>query len=292
MLPAVGGGSYTTTQETIDYMMNLYGLDKPLYVQFYLFLVNSLQGQFGISISYNVPVMDIVLERFVNSLYFVGLATILSIVIGVGVGIVAAWFRGKWLDKLSVTLSLGLYSMPAFWLGMVLIFLFAVQIPLFPTSGMYSSSMIYGNPGIFERGVDLLSHLVLPATTLAAVYIGQYAMIMRSSLVDVLSEDYIMTAKAKGLGSIQILRDHALKNAALPTITLIAINVGMIAIGAVGVETVFNYPGIGRLIFDAINNRDYILLQGAFLIFVVFMVVANFFADILYAVLDPRVRYD
>jgi len=266
-----------------------FGLDKPLYVQYGIFLVNTFKLNLGISFFYRIPVASILFERLANTLYLVGLGTLISMAIGLVLGIIAGWYRGKAPDSIAFGSALLFYSMPSFWISMVLIYALAVLIPIFPTGGMVNDRLI--NPSWVTASADSLYHLALPLITYSLVFAGAYALIMRSSVINILSEDYVLTARAKGFGDLDILRKHVLKNAALPSVTLIAMNIGLVVLGAISVETVFNWPGVGLLVYQAIFFRDYPLLQGTFIFFTVFMVVANLIADMLYSFLDPRVRY-
>jgi len=275
--------------EMREKMAHAYGLDAPLYVQFFYYIQNIFSGNFGISLVYKVPVTVLVSERLVNTLILVTPATILSIVIGTVIGTLAGWKRGGKFESGALLSSLFVYSLPAFWLGMVFIMFFAVMMGWFPTSGIRSYGV--GNEGLLPYLSDLGAHLVLPTIVLTLVLLGQYAIIMRSSVVDVLAQDYILTAKAKGFGETKIIRDHVFKNALLPLVTLIGLNIGLIVGGAIQTETVFSYPGIGRLIYESIATRDYTVLEGAFLAISVSVIVANLITDLFYAYLDPRVRH-
>lgn len=266
-----------------------FGLDRPLYVQYLIFLANTLKLNLGLSFFYRVPVSGILFERLTNTIYLVGLGTLFSMVIGLVLGIIAGWYRGKAPDSIAFGTALFFYSMPSFWISMVLIYALAVTVPIFPTGGMVNDRLV--NPTWITTTTDSLYHLALPLITYSLVFAGAYALIMRSSVINILSEDYVVTARAKGLTGFDILRKHVLKNAALPSVTLIAMNIGLVVLGAISVETVFNWPGVGLLVYQAIFFRDYPLLQGTFIFFTVFMVLANLIADMLYSFLDPRVRY-
>jgi peptide/nickel transport system permease protein len=272
--------------EDLQRMRVLFGLDKPLWDQYLIYMKNSLTGEMGVSFSYyREPVSGIVGDRLVNTLILVGSASILALVMGVAIGTVAAWRRNTPTDFSLLTSSLFFYSIPTFWLGMLCLFLLAGRVPY---GGMYTPGAEYSNP--LEKFADLMRHLVTPMIVLALVLFGQYVMLVRSSLIDVLSEDYIATAKAKGLKDRSILRHHALPNAMLPLITITAINLGLVVGGAIQTETVFSWPGIGRLMYDALTTRDYPILQGSFLIVTAVALVANVLADITYVFLDPRVK--
>jgi peptide/nickel transport system permease protein len=266
-----------------------FGLDKPLYVQYGIFLLNTVKLNLGLSFFYRVPVSGILFERLSNTVYLVGLGTLFSMAIGLVLGIIAGWYRGKPPDSVAFGTALLFYSMPSFWISMVLIYALAVFVPIFPTGGMVNDRLV--NPTWLMSTTDSLYHLALPLITYSLVFAGAYALIMRTSVINTLSEDYVLTARAKGLSDFDILKKHVLKNAALPSVTLIAMNIGLIVLGAISVETVFNWPGVGLLVYQAIFFRDYPLLQGTFIFFTVFMVVANLIADMLYTSLDPRVRY-
>ena len=218
----------------------------------------------------------------------VGVSTLIAIIVGIYIGIVAASRQGKKIDVISLTLSLFTYSMPTFWLGIVLIIFFSVTLNLFPTSGMITPGKVF--TGWFSQTMDMAKHLFLPALTLSLVLVGQFVLIMRNSLLDVFTEDYITTAKAKGFSEKLVIKKHAVPNAMLPMVTIIAINIGFMIAGAIQIETVFSWPGLGRLMYEALNNRDYPLLQGIFLIVSICVVLANFMADIIYGYLDPRIK--
>jgi peptide/nickel transport system permease protein len=276
------------TEEMIATATREFGLDKPLYMQFFIYVVNTLEGNLGISYSYHAPVAGIVMGRLWNSVVLIGGAAILAISIGSSAGVLAAWKRGKRIDKFLVNFSLGMNCMPVFWLAMLMIVVFAVEFRFFPTSGMSTYATTFTNP--FDYLSNALWHMALPLITVAICWLGTYCIIMRSSMVDVLTEDYMLTAKAKGLSDREMIKDHAMRNALLPLVTLIAVDLGMVVGGGVQAETVFAWPGIGRLMYDALIRRDYPVLQGTFLVLAISVIVANFIADILYSYLDPRVR--
>jgi len=276
------------TPEQIDYLYHKFGLDKPLIEQFFIYLWNLFRGEWGISFAYKKPVMEILPGRILNSLILVVPATILSILLGVVTGVVAAWKRGSLADAAISTISLGLYSLPTFWLGGILIF-FSINYWRLPVGGMLNYGLDHG--GLFSYLGDLSSHMILPLVTLTLVSYGSFTLTVRGAMLDVMAEDYIRTAVAKGLTSWGVLKRHALPNAMLPTVSLTAVSLGTAVTGSVLTETVFNWPGVGRLIFDAISNRDYPLLQASFLIITISVLLANFLADIVYGLLDPRVKY-
>ncbi len=263
------------------------GLTGPWYVQFARYVGDMLRGNLGESFVQHKPVVVVVGEKIWPTVLLVGTATVLAAIIGTLVGVVAAAHRGKRIDVWSLTTMLLLYSMPTFWLAIILLMLFCVYWRVLPVAGMVTAGL--GLTGLAHWG-DVLRHLFLPSVCLALVLVGEYALIMRSSLLDVLSEDYIVTARAKGLSERQVLRGHAVPNAMLPMVTIIAMNLGLVIGGAIQTETVFSWPGLGRLTYDALLSRDYPVLQGIFLLITIAVVGANFLADILYSYLDPRVK--
>lgn len=276
------------TPEMIEAMRQLFGLDQPWYIQLYLYFKNLLAGDLGMSFYFKQPVSSVIGARIMPTIIMVGLAEVVAIIVGIIIGIIAAWKRGTKIDVGTLGFSLITYSMPTFWLGMVIVVVFSVNLHLFPTSGILTPGMTY--PTTAAMVADYIRHLILPTLTMSIVLIGEYALTMRNTLTDVLSEDYITTAKAKGFGNKYILRKHALPNAMLPMVTLIAINLGLVVGGTVQVETIFSWPGLGSLMYEALRARDYPLLQGVFLLVTVSVVVANFIADITYSYIDPRVK--
>ena len=267
-----------------------WGLDKPLFPdQFVSYVTSTLQGDLGFSFSKRgQTVVEVLESRLWPTLLLFGLGEILAIVIGLALGAYSGWKRGGIIDLLGNGASLVLYATPYFLLGMGLMILFATTLGWFPTFGMNTAGRDYAD--IFEELGDIGRHLVLPLATVALGLVGQYAILMRSSILDTMTEDYVTTARAKGLAEGSILRRHALPNALLPTVSLVAINLGYVVAGAITVEVVFNWPGLGTLTVDALGARDYPVLQGIFLLLSVTVVLANLAADLLYSMLDPRVR--
>jgi peptide/nickel transport system permease protein len=226
-------------------------------------------------------------ELLTNTLLLIGLGQILAIVLGMTLGGLAAWKAGTALDFSALLFSLTAWSLPTFWLGIILLFI-GSNIWGLPIGGRLTPGLFYNTS--VERWLDLGNHLILPTITFTIVFLGEYMLIMRSTLLGVLSEDYIMTAKAKGLTTFQIFKDHALKNAMLPMVTIIALNLGFTVSGAIQIESVFSWPGLGGAIFTAVGRRDYPMLQGAFLLIAVSVIFANLAADLLYSILDPRLE--
>jgi len=278
------------TPEIVDATRARWGLDKPLFPdQLVAYVSSTLRGDLGFSYSARGrAVTEVLAQRIGPTLLLFGLGEIVAIVVGLALGAYSGWKRGGVVDYVGNGISLVLYSMPYFLLGMGLLLLFATGLGWFPTFGMSTAGATYDGP--LDRLIDYGSHLALPLATVALGLIGQYAILMRSSVIDTLGEDYVTTARAMGLRDTRVLRDHALPNAMLPTVTLVAINLGYVVAGAITVEVVFNWPGLGTLTVDALSSRDYPVLQGVFLLLSVAVVFANLVADLLYGVLDPRVR--
>jgi peptide/nickel transport system permease protein len=259
---------------------------NPLDTQFFIYIRNLLQGELGVSYHTNRPVTDILTERLWNTVLLIGAGQILSILIGVVFGVFAAWKARTTIDHAAVITSLFAWSLPTFWLGIILLFWGSNQgLPLAGKATPGASSL-----PLLQQWGDIIRHMFLPTLTYTIIYMAEYTLIMRSSLMDVLSEDYILTAKAKGLSNFQILKDHALKNAMLPLVTVIAINLGFTVAGAIQIEAVFSWPGLGGAIFEAVGRRDFPVLQGAFLLIAVAVIFANLIADLTYNYLDPRVQ--
>jgi peptide/nickel transport system permease protein len=284
------GRNPNVTPELLQAKRAQWGLDKPIIPdQLIAYVGATLQGDLGFSfLARGRTVADVLAQRVGPTLLLFGVGEILAIVIGLALGAYTGWRRGGPVDHIGNATSLLLYSTPYFLLGMGLLLLFASQLRWFPTFGMVTSGAQYAS--FVDHAIDVARHLVLPAATVALGLIGQYAIVMRSSIVETLTEDYVTTARAKGLSSMRILRAHALPNAMLPTVTLVAINLGYVVAGAITVEVVFNWPGLGTLTVEALSARDYPVLQGVFLLLSVSVVLANLVADLVYGRLDPRVR--
>lgn len=264
-----------------------YGLDLPLYSQFGNYLGDVVQGDLGWSISKKAPIGDVLKQRIPITLLLTGTALVLSTIIGVALGALAAWRRGRRSDLSILTMFMFLESMPAFWVGMLLVAIFAVNLRMLPIFGFETPYVRY--EGMAKIG-DIAKHLVLPVTTLTIVSVSAMFLTARYSMLTVLGEDYITVARAKGIHERLVLFRHALRNALLPVATLFMLRVGFVFSGAVVVETVFSYPGLGRLIFEAVVARDYPLLQAGFIIATFTVVVANVLVEFVYPLLDPRVR--
>lgn len=272
------------TPETRLALKKQFGLDKSKGEQYVLYLKQLAHGNLGVSFANSQPVRSNLRTAIANSIPMVLLGTLFAIVVGTLTGVMAAWRRGTPLETASVTTALGFYSMPTHWLGLMLVILFA---GILPTGGMTDEFLI--DPSWWTHVKDVISHMALPSLTLGLVLYGEYTLIVRSAMLETLGEDYILTARAKGLRPWTIVRRHALRNALLPIATLVALSLGYIVAGAILIETVFSWPGIGRAVYDAVLSRDYPMLQGAFLILTVSVVFFNLLADLLYFKLDPRI---
>jgi peptide/nickel transport system permease protein len=277
------------TPELIAQNRARWGLDKPLFPdQLVDYIGETVTGDLGYSIKYRgQPVVDVVLEAMGPTLLLIGLGELVAIVVGLALGARSGWARGGVVDRIGNGVSLIFYSMPYFVIGMPLIIIFAAGLHWFPTSGITSPS---GNRDLPATLWDLGRHLVLPLAAVSLGLIGAYSILMRASIIETRAEDYITTARAKGLRDGRVLRSHAFPNALLPMVTLIAINLGYVVAGAITAEIVFTWPGLGTLTVQALAARDYPLLQAIFLIIAVSVVLANLVADIVYGYLDPRVR--
>jgi ABC-type dipeptide/oligopeptide/nickel transport system permease component len=272
------------TPETRRALKREFGLDKSKGAQYAIYLKQLVHGNFGISFANQQPVSHNLWVALKNTLPMVFLGTIFSIIFGTLTGVIAAWRRGTPVEAATVTTALGFYSMPTHWLGLMLVILFTGTLP---TGGMVNDFLI--NPPFWTHVKDLASHITLPSLTLGLVLYGEYTLIVRSAMLETLGEDYILTARAKGLKPWTIVRKHALRNAMLPIATLVALSLGYIVAGAILIETVFSWPGIGRAVYDAVLQRDYPMLQGAFLLLTISVVFFNLVADLLYFKLDPRI---
>jgi peptide/nickel transport system permease protein len=256
-------------------------------VQFFDYIGDTLTGELGISTSLSRPVTEIIGEGIWPTVLLLGVSTVAATLIGMALGIWGAWRRGTAADTTTLGFALVTYSMPEFWLGMLLILLFSVTLGIFPTSFM--STFGVQDAPLLTQALDTLDHLFLPALTLTLALLGEYALIMRSSIIEVMNEDYVTTARAKGMREALVLRRHIVPNALLPVVTLAAINLGFIVSGAITIETVFTWPGLGLLTYDAIVDKDYPMMQGLFLVFSAAIIVANLIADFFVGMLDPRV---
>lgn len=278
--------------EIIESLLKQWGFDQPLHIRFIKYAQSLLTGQFGYSYRSGKPVALEAWGRLGNTLLLVIPPEIAAIVVGITLGALAASKRGKWIDNLSVSLSLTLYALPVFWIAMMLILVFSLQLRWLPSAHSFPDFwMLYPPTSIFvDLGTRVL-HLLLPWITLFLISWGAYVLMTRASVLEAITEDYVVTARAKGLKERSILFKHALRNAMLPIITEIAITFGFTLSGAIITEQVFVYPGLGWWIWSAIENNDYPVLQCIFFLIAICVILANFIADITYGFIDPRIKY-
>jgi peptide/nickel transport system permease protein len=290
------------TPEALARLRDALGLNEPLPVQFGRYLVRAVQGDLGRSIQSNERVIVDLATRFPATMELTLGAMLIASTVGVLTGVLAAVRRNSWFDGASMFVALFGFSMPIFWLGIMLILLFAWLLGWFPISGRLDLTVDLARvtnfyvldavlTGNWPALGNALRHLVLPAVTLSTVPLAIIARMTRSSMLEVLRQDYVRTARAKGLAERRVVLGHALRNAAIPVITVIGLNVGSLLSGAILTETIFAWPGVGRLVVDAIFARDYPVVQGAVLVIAIVFVVVNLLVDLSYAVLDPRIRY-
>ena len=263
------------------------GLDRPLPIQYASYLADLVTGDLGYSYRQKRPITDLVLERLPWTLLLAGASLAISAVIGTMLGAVSAWRRGRATDIGALTTMIVLESLPSFWLGMILVSVFAVQLGVLPSFGAVTPASGYEGVDVI---VDVVRHAFLPVLTLSVLSIPGVYLTMRYSMLGVMGEDFIRTARAKGLSERAILFRHVAPNALIPVVTVIALRLGYAFGGTVVVETVFSYPGLGRLIFEAVSGRDYPVMQATFLVFTIAVLLSNLLADYLYPMLDPRAR--
>lgn len=306
------GGLRVKRPELIPDILARFGLNEPIHVRFMKYMTNMLTGQFGVSFISGDYVINEVSERLFNTFALIGTSTILALVLGIILGVIAAHRRGGIFDNASVITSLTTYSLPSFWMGMILLLIFYYHLRWFPVAGTYPAdwAIIYRSTGGLPPriilgnilGTDIalpsmleisgrLWHLFLPTLTLTLFSYGGYLLLTRASMLETLTEDYIVTSRAKGLSERTVLFKHALKNASLPLITNAALAFGFILSGAIISEQVFSYPGLGKWTYDAIYAMDYPALQTIFYLIAICVIVANFIADLLYGIIDPRIKY-
>lgn len=268
-----------------------FGIGQPMYVQFWHFLVNLVHLRLGYSYQFQQPVASLIAERIGPTLLLMGSSTVLSVVAGLWLGIRSGWRHGSLFDKVASGTSLALWSVPTFWLGIILLVLLGVGVGpihgIFPAGGMQSAGL---QGGALTHVANVAWHLVLPCLTLVLVIFAQYVTIMRSSIIDELGSPYLLTARAKGLRDDEVRRRHAVPNALLPSVTLIFLQLGSMVSGAITVEVVFSWPGLGYLTYQALQIPDIQLLEGTFIFFSAAVIFMNVLADIVYRFLDPRVR--
>jgi peptide/nickel transport system permease protein len=284
---AIAGAAGGATKETLDDIRKLYGLDQSLPRQFLTYACGLLRGDLGLSVYFNAPVSGLILGRIGPTALLVLSALALAICVGTLLGVLAAQRPEGLLSQCVSVISLVGYAAPVFWTGIVLMLVFASLFPIFPAQGMTDPRT---PAGLLTQSADILRHLVLPAATLASVYLAQYSRLSRTSMIEALGADYIRTARAKGLSERVVVYKHALRNAILPLVTVAGVQVGHLLAGAVLVETVFGWPGMGRLAYESILRRDAPLMLGILFCSALLVIAANLATDLLYRLIDPRIR--
>lgn len=282
----IAGQSGATDEKFLAQVRAEYGLDQPYMVQLGTYLKKVVTLDLGYSFRQRRAVSDLILERLGPTLLLTLSAFFLSLIGGVSFGALAGLRHGKWSDLAISLVALLLYATPVFWLGLMLVLVFSIQLNWLPAFGYVN--MRASGFGPLAYSWDVIQHLVLPAVTLSAIYMAVYTRLMRASLIEVAAEDHVKTARAKGLSEGAILRGHMLRNAALPVVTFAGLQVGAMVGGAVVVETVFSWPGLGRLTFDAVTTRDYPVLLGLFLVMSVLVIAVNLLTDLIHRLIDPR----
>jgi peptide/nickel transport system permease protein len=281
----------TFTEEQQEALLRQFGLDRPLYEQYLIFLWSLLHFELGESFFYKESVARLVLEVFPNTLLLTVTALLAAYAVGILLGAFIAWKRGTWVEAVGIPIVLMARAAPEFWLGMILLAVFSFELGWFPAGGALSAGAEF--EGLFDRVFtrDFLAHLFLPALTLAIYLHGLPLLLMRSTMLEVLDEDFVTMARMQGFSEWTVVIRHAARNALLPVVTAFALGIGYAVAGNVVVETVFSWPGLGRLLVKAVQARDYPLAQGAFLLIAVVMITMNMIADLLYRLLDPRVSH-
>jgi len=276
------------TPQEIEKLQAQYGVDKPVTGQFVDYVGDTARLDLGTSQRSREPVLEEIWAALPWTLLLVGTGTLIATLIGSWLGVIAATRRGKKTDDGLLGFSLFTYASPEYWIGIILILVFAVWLPILPSGLQVTPGVDFS--GFLAEAVDVGKHLILPATAMTLMLLGQYFLIMRSSMVDVLTEDFITVKRATGMRWDNVVRKHAVPNALLPLVTLSAIQFGAVVGGAITIETIFSWPGLGELTFQAINDKDFPVLQGTFLVFSFGVILANLLADCLYFYLDPRVQ--
>jgi peptide/nickel transport system permease protein len=278
---AVIAGDYATAEQ-IERIRTQLGLNEPIHVQFFSWMGRIFRGDLGVSIFSNLPVTTLIAQRIEPTLMLALVTIVFSVVVAVPLGVIAAWKAGTWIDRGVMVFAVVGFSVPVFVLGYFLIYGFSLGLRWFPVQGYRSPFVDFG---------AFVQHITLPMLTLSAIYIALIARITRASVIEVLGEDYIRTARAKGQVERKVLLVHALRNAAVPIVTVIGLGIALLIGGVVVTESVYNIPGLGRLVVDAILKRDYPIIQGLILFFSFLYIMLNLIIDITYTLIDPRIRY-
>ncbi|MDX1430962.1 MAG: ABC transporter permease [Gammaproteobacteria bacterium] len=283
----LAGEAGSATPEYMAMLRERFGLDQPVWLQLVLYVKNILLLDLGFSFRHNMPVLELILERLWPTLLLMGTTLLLSVGVGIVLGLLAAARVGTWRDTMISILAIVSYATPLFWVGLMLIVAFSLKLNWFPATGMENVAMFYEG---WDRVVDIAHHLVLPAITLSLFYLALYTRLMRAAMLEQYGMDYVVTARAKGLAERRITFKHVVRNAVLPVVTMAGIQVGSLLGGSVVVESVFGWPGLGLLAFQSLFARDFNLLLGIFFLSACLVVLVNLLVDLLYTFLDPRIE--
>lgn len=284
---AIAGDQSASDPAVLEQIREQYGLDEPLVVQLGIYIGNVVQGDLGESIWFNEPVTELLKDRIWPTVLLAGAALTFAVVVGVTIGTIAARRPESTLSHATTVLALVGFSMPAFWTGLLLLIIVGVNVDFFPVSGIHDLDF-EGN--WFQSWLDVAQHLILPALTLGIIYLAQYSRLSRASMLEVLESDYVRTARAKGLSERSVIFKHGLRNGIIPVVTILGLQFGAVLSGAILVESVFAWPGLGRLAFEAVNRRDTPVLLGVLLLVSVTVIIANLLTDLVYRLIDPRIR--
>ncbi|SET71555.1 peptide/nickel transport system permease protein [Salinibacillus kushneri] len=290
------------TTEAIAEVERQLGLDQPFYIQYFSYIGDLLTGDLGTSIKTKTAISEEIWPYLAATMELTLVAMVIAIFVGVNAGIISAWFHNSWFDYIAMILALIGVSMPVFWLGLMEQYVFAVRLDWLPSTGRYDPSTVIDSitnfylidtliQGEFGKFKNLLSHIILPGAALATIPMAIIARMTRSTMLEVMKSDFIRTARAKGLNNIWVVYKHSLRNAVIPVLTVVGLQTGLLLGGAILTETIFGWPGIGRYIYDAIQARDYPVIQSGILIIATIFVIINLIVDLLYAAIDPRIKY-
>lgn len=274
--------------EAVEKLKEQFGLDASGWEQYFTYLTKIVRFDTGISFQTRAPVTESVGPALINTMILIGFAVLLIYGFGLALGITAGWKRGSRTDTTLTLTALTLWSLPTFWVGLMLVLVFSIGLGVLPVAGIRSIAGVYSGP--LDEAMDVLRHLLLPAASLAIVSVGQIALIMRNSLAEVLDEDYMLAARSRGLKPRVILWRHGVRNAFLPTFTVMALTLGLLMAGTIQTEAVFSWPGLGLLMFEAVRDRDFPLLEVSFFVIAVVVILGTLIADLYYSRLDPRIR--
>jgi peptide/nickel transport system permease protein len=283
----MAGEAGAADQKYLDDLRHEFGLDKPLWEQLALYVGHVAEGDLGYSYRQHLPVTQLIAERLPQTLLLTGTAMLIALVIGIALGAVAAMRAGTWADSAITAAAMVVFATPSFWIGLMAVLLFSLQLDWLPPFGMVT---IGTNLSGFALVSDVAQHLVLPATTLGLFFVAIYARLTRAAMLEVADLDYVRTARAKGLTEARVVRRHILRNALLPVVSYAGLQAGYLIGGSVLIETVFAWPGIGRLAYDAVFSRDYTVLLGVFIVTSIMVIVFNLLTDLVYTLVDPRIE--